>query len=137
MERRSEGRVSLYLRATGRAPARPQAVTILDLSPTGCRAVLSNFAVPGSTINIDLLPGLNIRGMVMWSSGMEVGVRFQRRLKTSEAIELGLQHGPPAPKRPAYVPQEAQSGLQHWVRKFFGLGISNRTSSPEARRASR
>ena len=135
MERRTSTRVPTRLKRTCRVPATPQEILVLDISSTGCRAKLTNCAIPGSTIHVDLAPGVRFSGEVVWSSGQLAGIRFDRRLTTRQAIELGVQLGPAAPVASscATTPRE-RGGLQHWVRKVFGLQIAKAKPSPVRRR---
>ena len=78
-ERRSIS-IKAYLTssATGRL-----AVTITDLSETGCQVARSARLVEGSFITL-VMPGLSAIGaQVMWGSASSIGLRFERPLHSS------------------------------------------------------
>ena len=126
MERRDNPRIETALAATCRVPASPHSATVRDISPTGCRVTFQqHFNIPeGSTIHVDFGLGRVVSGRVVRSSVMQCGVRFERRLPTRLAIELGLMEGPvrialtPREETEKLYPEPAQK-LPHWVRRII------------------
>lgn len=78
-ERRS---ISVNAHLTSSATGR-LAVTITDLSETGCQVSRSARLVEGSFITL-VMPGLSAIGaQVMWGSASSIGLRFDRPLHSS------------------------------------------------------
>ena len=127
MDRRDNLRIETALSVTCRVPASPQSATVRDISATGCRVTFrQHFNIPeGSTIHVDFGLGRVVSGRAVRSTVMVCGVRFDRRLPTRLAIELGLTEGPvqivhsPREEIKRLHPEPVQT-LPHWLRRIIG-----------------
>jgi hypothetical protein len=125
MERRSTDRLTIDLRTTCRVPATPHSVTVVDVSHSGCRLRFGDTnVVPGTTIYLDLQPAASVSGQVAWVGGGNAGVRFHRRLGSELAVPLGIEEAAPVSPLPELPSTGEPKGLQHWIRRFFGLARS-------------
>ena len=124
MERRRDERKGANKHLMCRVPARPRAAFMHDLSHTGCRLEFREQDLePGGTV---LLEPAGVRqtiaGQVVWRSGYEVGVQFDRWLGNSASVALGLEE-PELEPEPEVVEEKDRglSGmLRHWMRRLGG-----------------
>ncbi len=124
-ERRGSERLQVQAAATCRVPASPHKVTVLDVSYDGCRLAFERTAVSiGSTVNL-VLGRSRVAGQVVWTSGIEVGIRFDRPLPSEAAVVVGLEEAAAQAPVEVFVAEAAPSaGLRHWIRRVLGLSPS-------------
>lgn len=108
-----------------RVPATAHRAKIVDVSYHGCRVELAHAdKPPGATIHIELGPSSRITGQIMWSGVGDAGVRFARALRSSEAVQLGLEQ-PQVQEVTIEPPREERDPLpltlRHWFRRLCGL----------------
>ena len=121
-DRRATPRIDTTLAVLCRIPASPQRATILDLSRTGCRMSLTESNTPiGATINVQSLQGLKFTGVIVWSTGVQIGVRFEKSLSERDLAELTGQGEPEClvslePREPI-----TSAPRDHWIRRAFRL----------------
>lgn len=94
MEKRRAKRFAFDIEAQARVPATKVAVTILDLSASGCRLrTESTLAQYGASIIMLLPQQIEVRGWIVWKSGGTCGVEFEKPLSERCVAELTSSFG--------------------------------------------
>ena len=122
MERRRQERTETNVHLSCRMPAMPCRAIVHDLSHSGCRIELGDANIElGGTALLDFPEASRFPGRVVWISGKQAGIRFERRLSGLAAVALGLdQPEEPAAAEPLEPAEDCRLGglLQHWMRQL-------------------
>lgn len=85
MELRNHSRTAVSAPVKGRVPATPVEIKLVNLSLAGCMVESRSPVPPGTTILIELAPGEEVAGEVVWGKGTRHGVKFHTAL-ASDAL---------------------------------------------------
>lgn len=84
MERRAHRRIDLVKSVSGRVPAFPLEITVLDIASSGCRIeARTNLLSIGSEVSLHLDDKIDVKGHVVWKDKQYYGIKFDRRLGLS------------------------------------------------------